>query len=116
TVRSLRSGAKAREPDKIRIAFGKASLLGVGAITIIIQSPCNSWEGTCARTLWSPVLSLLHFQIRKSHQVSRTHVGNSPEFESITIPVQDIITILSETFRGCGRAGFRRPDKQVNNM
>src|SRR5271165_5777777 len=52
-------------------------------------------------------LSLLHFQIRKSPQVSRTHVRNGPEFKSIAIPMQNIIAILGETLHGCTAARFR---------
>jgi Transmembrane secretion effector len=62
------------------------------------------------------LLSLLHFQICKSPQVSLIHVGDSPEFEPITSPMQNIIAVLRETLRGCIAARFQRPDKQVDNM
>jgi len=70
----------------------------------------------CVCALLSPVLRLLHFQNRKSFQVLRTDVGDSPEFESVTFPVQNVIAILSEAFRGSVPGSFQRPDKQVNNM
>ena len=98
------------DPHRTRL-----SLLGVVAITIF-NPPCNSWEGRCAPTLLSPVLRLLHSQTCKSSQVFRTDVGDRPECESIAFPMQNIIAVRGETFRGCGPARFQRPDKQVNNM
>src|SRR5205807_5514625 len=72
------------------------------------------------RIVFATVLSvpsrLLHIQICKSSQVFRIDVGDGPEFESITIPMRNIIAILSETFRGCVATRFRRPNKQVNKM
>src|SRR5271157_4950663 len=61
-------------------------------------------------------LGLLHFQTRKSPQIYRIHVRDSPEFESIMLPVQDVIAIFDKTLPGCTAARFRRPDEQVDNM
>jgi hypothetical protein len=44
---------------------------------------------------------LLHLQIGKYFQVLRVHVGDSPEFESITFPMGNVIPILGKTF--CAR-------------
>ena len=64
----------------------------------------------------SKPLSLLHFQIRKSPQVPRIHVRDGPEFESIAIPMQNIIAVLGETLHGFSGTGFRGRDEQIDNM
>ena len=61
-------------------------------------------------------LSLLHFEIRKSSQVSRIHVRDGPEFESIAVPMQNIIAVLCETLRGFSATGFRGKYEQIDNM
>src|SRR5271165_5517979 len=61
-------------------------------------------------------LGLLHFQTCKSPQIYRIHVRDSPEFESIMFPMQNVIAIFDKTLPGCTAAGFRRPDEQVDNM
>jgi len=64
----------------------------------------------------SKPLSLLHFQIRKSSQVPRIHVRDRPEFESIAVPMQNIIAVLGETLYGFGVAGLRGQYEQIDNM
>ena len=65
---------------------------------------------------WWAASRLLHFQIDKSSQVLRIHIGDSPERESLMIPMPDIIAVFSEAFRCSVSPRCRRPDKQVNNM
>src|ERR1700730_928171 len=62
------------------------------------------------------ILSLLYLQIRKSPQIAVNHVGDSPEFESITNPMQNMIAVFGETLRGCIAVRFRRPNEQVDKM
>jgi hypothetical protein len=52
----------------------------------------------CAPFQWA-ASRLLHFQIGKSSQVLRIHVGDSPEREPIMIPMQDIIAVFRKTLR-----------------
>jgi hypothetical protein len=61
-------------------------------------------------------LSLLHFEIRKSSQVPRIHVRDGPEFESIAIPMQNIIAVLFETLHGFSATGFRWRYEQIDSM
>ncbi len=61
-------------------------------------------------------LSLTHFQIRESHQFPGIHVRHGPEFESIAIPMQNIITVLGKTLHGFSATGFRGRDEQIDNM
>src|SRR6266404_8357124 len=61
-------------------------------------------------------LSLLHFEIRKSSQVPRIHVRDGPEFESIAIPMQNIIAVLFETLHDFSATGFRGKYEQIDNM
>src|ERR1700730_11446417 len=92
----------------------KEALLAVNAITKFDLLRFMGRDA-CAPFQWA-ASRLLHFQIDKSSQVLRIHVGDSPEFKPFMSPMQGIVAILRETFR-CGvPTGFRRPDKQVNNM
>ena len=120
------SWSPCHEPNKSRIAFGKAFVFAAGctpdkeaslAVDAISKFDLLRFMGRDAGApFWWTASRLLHFQICKSSQVLRIYVGDSPEGESITIPMPDIIAIFSEVFRGCVPPGFRRPDKQINNM
>ena len=114
------------EADRIRTAFGKVSLLAAGcipdkeaslAVDAITKFDLLRFMGRDAGApFWWVASRLLHFQICKSSQVLRIHVGDSPERESLTVPMQDIIAVFSKVFHGCVPPRCRRPDKQINNM
>src|SRR5271170_1249842 len=70
----------------------------------------------CDTSLRLGALGLLHFRTCKSPQICRIHVRDSPEFESIMLPMQDVIAIFDKTLSGCTAARFRRPNEQVDNM
>jgi hypothetical protein len=87
----------------------KEALLAVDAITKFDLLRFMGRDA-CAPFQWA-ASRLLHFQIGKSSQVLSIHVGDSPERESITIPMQDIIAVVSKVFHGCVPRRCRRPDK-----
>jgi|SRR6516162_11665162 len=43
-------------------------------------------------------------------------IAESPKFESITVAVQNIITIFGETLHGFSATGFQGRDEQIDNM
>ena len=92
-----------------RLYPDKEALLAVDAITkfdllrFMGTDPCAPFQWAASR--------LLHFQIDKSSQVLRIHVGDSPERESLMIPMQDIIAVFRNVFHGCVPHRCRRPDK-----
>ena len=116
----IRASAK-----KSSVRNGVISLVAAGCtlikkrrspLTRLLSSiSCGLWEETHARLLVGGVKTAA-FQIDKSSQVLRIHVGDSPERESLAVPMQDIIAVFSKVFHGGVPPRCRRPDKQVNNM
>ena len=66
------------------------------------------------RALLAGGVKTAEFQIDKSSQVFRIHVGDSPERESLTVPMQDVIAVFVKVFHGCIPPRCRRPDKFQN--
>jgi hypothetical protein len=64
-------------------------------------------------SIYRRALKPLSFPICKKPQVSPTHLRDSPEFESIASPMQNIVTALGKTLHGFSATGFRRRDKQI---
>ena len=72
--------------------------------------------GTPVGTHVSPASDRLHFQAGKRPQIFRIDVGDGPEFESVSNPMRNIVSVLGEAFYRRAAAGFSRPDEYIDNV